>query len=330
MGAPGTGFVPGAGSDPDPSADLVEGAWSWPAMGGWLLVRVAAPPSLAAEMAEAAERTAHRVGRWADRLTRFQAHSELSALNARAADAATSVGPTLAAALDWAERASERCDGIVDVTLLDERLAAEEGVLLPGRRPSPAGARPPWWLERRPRGGLVHRRRPPVRFDLDGVAKGWIADRAAGLLRAFPAVLVDADGDISVRPRPDLGWVVGVADPRADDAPDLAELRLDRAAGDALGIATSGTSVHAWGSGRAPRHHLIDPRTGAPAVTDIAQATVVAATARLAEVVAKAIVIEGSDEGLRRAEEDDDVAAAIVLLQGGEVLATAGIEEWLA
>ncbi len=139
-------------------------------------------------------------------------------------------------------------------------------------------------------------RRAAFRFDLDGVAKGWIADRALALLRGHPAALVDADGDIAVRPGGGVAWDIAVADPRPGADGDLALLRLDdRAAGATLGIATSGTSVHRWpaAAGGPPRHHLLDPLTRRPAVTDVVQATVIAGSAREAEVLAKAAVIAG-------------------------------------
>ena len=85
------------------------------------------------------------------------------------------------------------------------------------------------------------------------------------------------------------------ADADADALP-LATLRL--VGGDgwtrSFGAATSGTSVHRWqlADGRA-NHHLIDRRTGRPADTDVVQATVVAPTAREAEMIAKTAVILG-------------------------------------
>jgi ornithine carbamoyltransferase len=67
--------------------------------------------------------------------------------------------------------------------------------------------------------------------------------------------------------------------------------------GASCGVATSGTGVHHWGG----RHHLIDPRTGDSAQSGIAQATVVASSAREAEAWAKSIVIDGA-AAMRRAD----------------------------
>ena len=85
-----------------------------------------------------------------------------------------------------------------------------------------------------------------------------------------------------------------------------------------FGLATSGTSIHRWVREGVPAHHLIDPRTARPAVTDIVQATVVASSAREAEIFAKAAVILGSDAALA-ALDRPGVLGAIVLTERGEL-----------
>jgi thiamine biosynthesis lipoprotein len=61
-------------------------------------------------------------------------------------------------------------------------------------------------------------------------------------------------------------------------------------------FATSGIGRRAWldRDGR-PAHHLLDPATGRPAYTGVAQATALAATAREAEMRSKAAVLSGPD-----------------------------------
>lgn len=311
-----------------------------PSMGGSLVLRLAHQPRAGDAVARQAvsrdlERVARRVDRWASHLTRFNDTSDLSALNADPGLSPVSVPPTLAATLAWAERAMDLCPGLVDVTLLDERLAAETG---PMGTPSPTAASPTpapgtrarWHLVRRARGGTVVRR-GTFRFDLDGVAKGWIADRALGLLARYPGAMVDADGDIALRLDDDIAWDIAIADPRrADDI--LAVLRLDgRLPGGLVGVATSGTSVHRWqdAADGSPRHHLLDPRTRRPCLTDVIQATVIMSTAREAEILAKAVVIAGSDAGMDLLDRPG-VHGAVLLLDSGDVVALPRTEEWLA
>ena len=76
-------------------------------------------------------------------------------------------------------------------------------------------------------------------------------------------------------------------------------------------------------------HHLIDPRTGASARTDVVQATVLARTAREAEALAKTAVILGSDAALETLDRPG-VDGAILLTEAGDLLLTPGTLRWLA
>jgi len=299
---------------------------SMPSMGGRVDVAIATKLDGRVEAALAARRTAGRIEAWAARLTRFSPASDLSVLNEHEG-ALASVRPTLAAVLGWARVAQERSEGVVDATMLDARLAAESG-----DDPEPSLGRG-WSLA--PAGRLtVVERQSDFDFDLDGLAKGWIADRAADLLHGWPGVAVDADGDIAIHADPGVEWLVEIADPRADDDqdPPLATLRLTGGDGwsRSYGVATSGTSVHRWqleGGRRA--HHLIDRRTRRPADTDVVQATVVAPSAREAEMFAKSAVILGS----HRAHEflaRSSAHAAVLLLECDDLVALPGTERWLA
>lgn len=280
----------------------------------------------AAEARRVARSTLRRMEAWADRLTRFTEYSDLARLNASPA-ARVSVSPTLAATLDWARMAEGLSDGIVDVALLDARLAAERT----GHQPADTGSVDRTWSMDRGYNETHVRRPVGLRFDLDGVAKGWLADRALGRLDPFPAAVVDADGDIAIRLERGQRWRVGVADPRSKDE-DLLELDLvgpERHGGRRFGLATSGTSVHRWVHDGRIAHHLIDPRTGEPAQTDILQATVLAGTAREAEALAKTAVILGSEAALHVLDRAD-VAGAIILTDRDELLLTPSTMGWLA
>jgi FAD:protein FMN transferase len=286
------------------------------AMGGRLLVHLATSAD-----DERARRQAQlllsRIGRWADRLSRHLETSELSVLNADPRSSVP-VGPTLGAVLWAALEAADESERLVDITLLGARLIAEG---LPFTDFA-AGTPRDWSLESGPRRTAVVRRAPGVRFDLGGVAKGWLAERGLARLSSWPSAVVDADGDLAVRCGPGDTWAIAVDDPRTDGAA-IAILHLSAAATGwpgHWGVATSGTSVHRWRQGETLRHHLIDPRTGAPAVTDVVQATVVCGSAVRAEALAKAAIIAGTTDGLALLERAG-VAGAVILTESGETLA---------
>ena len=87
-------------------------------------------------------------------------------------------------------------------------------------------------------------------------------------------------------------WEVGLEDPR-NASLDLITLQVDNGA-----VATSSVVKRVWQQGNATRHHLIDPRTGEPAVTPWWSVTVLAPSAASAEVFAKAILIGGPERAM--------------------------------
>lgn len=292
-----------------------------PMMGGRVAVHII-DDQPAWDREAAAGRVLDRLATWAGRLTRFEPDSELSRLN-DAPGREIAIGPTLTTVLDWAREVEGLTDGLVSVAMLDARLGAERGEQV--SRPGAASRR--WSLRRRARGAIVERG-ARVRFDLDGVAKGWLADRALAITRGRTA-LVDGDGDIAIRVAAGDELGIGIADPRQPDTL-LGALRL---AGDGrgiqLGLATSGTTVHRWARGNAVAHHVIDPRTWRPAATDVVQATVLAASAAAAEAFAKVAVIAGAERAFQRLDRPD-VLGILLVTDRGEVRASPGMIGWLA
>jgi len=156
---------------------------------------------------------------------------------------------------------------------------------------------------------------PGARLDLGGIAKGWAADRAAQRLGKLAPALVDAGGDIAASaPQADSSpWPVGVADPLDPEA-QLDLVMLWRG-----GVATSGRDYRRWRKDGRWQHHIIDPRTGLPAQTDVLSVTVVAPSARMAETAAKTALILGSLDGLRWLDERPELAGLIVLDDGSTI-----------
>jgi thiamine biosynthesis lipoprotein len=294
-------------------------------MGGRLVVHLE-PDGRPDRAVADARRVIARIDRWAARLSRHSGTSDLSALNADGRSAVP-VRPTLASALLAGLVAADASEGFTDITLLDARLTAE-GVGNSPARPSRAAD---WQIDTGRRGSAIVSRPPGLRFDLGGVGKGWLADRALHLMSNWPSALIDADGDLAISCAPGNCWEIGIDDPREPDS-QLAFLRFQvpsRGAPARWGLATSGTSIHRWTVAGVKTHHLIDPRTGRPAVTDIVQATVIAGSTLRAEALAKAAVIAGREAGfalLARAHAE----GAVLLTSTGEVLALPSTLDLLA
>ena len=224
------------------------------------------------------ERGADWVREMGRRLTRFEPDSELSRFNA-AAGAWAPVGPDLEALLREALRAWELSGGLVHAGCLRAMRAIgytrplREGLtvtLEPAQGPLPPL---PDVLEVRPgRARLA----PGTGIDLGGLAKGWMADRLVESLG--DNALADLGGDLATRgPGPiGKGWPIEFG--------GQSVALHDGAA------ATSGTWRRRWGN----VHHLIDPRTGRPAETDLQEVQVLARTGVDAEVLAKTGLLLGS------------------------------------
>lgn len=148
-----------------------------------------------------------------------------------------------------------------------------------------------------------------VQIDLGGMIKGSTVDAASALLPANS--VVDAGGDARLRGR---DWPLDLEDPD-DPRRTLLSLRVsDRA------VATSAANRRRWRVADGVAHHLIDPRTQAPASTDLLQVTVLAPTAELADVLAKAAFILGADAARRLLERQPDIAAVLVRRSGPPLL----------
>jgi thiamine biosynthesis lipoprotein len=156
---------------------------------------------------------------------------------------------------------------------------------------------------------------PGARLDLGGIAKGWAADRAAHHLRRLGPALVSAGGDIAVTAPMEDGepWPIGVTDP-FDQEKDTEILLIYQG-----GVATSGRDHRRWMKDKLWQHHIIDPRSGQPAQTDVLTATVIAPSAQAAETAAKVVLIAGSSRGLEWLNQRPDFAGLVVLEDGEKI-----------
>jgi thiamine biosynthesis lipoprotein len=156
----------------------------------------------------------------------------------------------------------------------------------------------------------IVRRPPHVQLDFGGFLKGRTADQAAAL--ALGPAIVDAGGDVVARGAgPDgTGWLVEIEDP-TDAARIVAMLRLcDRA------VATTAANRRRWRAGGTVVHHVIDPRRGLPARLQLAQASVVAPTAELADVAAKTVFVLGANDRRRFLAARPQLGAVLVHIDG--------------
>ncbi len=263
---------------------------------------------------------------WEQQLSRFRSDSELNRLNA-SAGTPMQVSPLLWELLQLARYAAQRSDGLVTPTILDALEAAgyshSFSVGETGSAPMAQMARV-WprttgtvdWraikLEPRQRSVWVP---PGVRLDLGGIAKGWAAQEAMRRLSHYGPALLDAGGDIAISgPMADGSpWPIGIAEPIGVELASPALPMIALAAG---GVATSGRDYRRWQQGGRWQHHIIDPRSGQPATSDVLSVTVIATSVIDAEIGAKTALILGSQAGLDWIEAQPTMAGLLINTAG--------------
>jgi len=233
---------------------------------------------------------------WEQALSRFLPESELTQLNEQAGTP-VAVSDLLYDVLATALTAAQATDGVYDPALLDqlEQLGYDRTFdELPANRFDPIIPGEP--------GGRWHgikvdpiRRQvtlpASIKLDFGGIAKGMAVDAVLESLyqSGISSALVNAGGDLAVLGLPPSSeqWLVAVPGQK-----QYWTIPLHHGA-----IATSGIAHRYWRQGNILRHHILDPRTGLPAQSDLWSVTVVADRCEQAEVAAKVAFILGSKSG---------------------------------
>ncbi len=274
---------------------------SWEALGTTVVLRVSEAAALWPARA-AVERELAAIDL---ACSRFRDDSELAYVNSRAGRR-TTVQPLLLEALELALRAAALTDGDVDLTVgraLELAGYDRDWRLLDAAGEAPA--RPPALIARTHSGwrsveldhpGSWVRVPAGIALDLGATAKALAGDRAAAAAAdaAGCGALVSLGGDLATAgPAPRRGWLVRVTDDHrsAKDAPGQT---IAIAAG---GLATSSTTVRRWSHEGRTRHHIIDPRSGEPALGRWRTVSVAAASCADANIASTAALVRGSRAG---------------------------------
>ncbi len=258
--------------------------------------------------------------------SRFRDDSELTAINS-AAGAAVVAGPLLRDTLRAAIRVAEASGGLVDPTVGRAlRLAGYDRAFIRVRLREGSLVRPVFeragrWreIELDDDAGTV-RLPAGVELDLGATAKALAADTIAQAAAAATGggVLISIGGDIAVAGAPPRGgWVVGIDDDHATP-PEQVATRVSLSRG---GLASSGTRVRRWSTALGELHHILDPRTGAPAAGPWTTVSVAADSCLDANAASTAAVVLGEAAPAWLAERS--LPSRLARLDG-RVLAVAG------
>ena len=260
-----------------------------------------------------------------DSMSTYKPTSEVSQVNARAADGPMRISKELFDLLATAKEYSVITDGAFDITYASvgymydfrKHIHPDESQI---DKALPAVNFRHVVLD--PMKQTVQFSQAGVRIDLGGIAKGYSVDRGIETLKAlgFARAYVSAGGDSRIiGDRFGKPWMVGIRDPRKGEGTVITRIPLADAA-----ISTSGDYERFFEEGGVRYHHIIDPHTGHSA-SKVRSATIIGPTATRTDGLSKTAFVLGPEKAMEIYNRIDDIDAIIVKLDG-RVIYSKGVE----
>ncbi|WP_404364169.1 FAD:protein FMN transferase [Marinobacter sp.] len=246
------------------------------------------------------------------RMTRYSEDSELSLVNREAGERPVEVSDSLFRVIEEAQRVSKLSNGAFDISfgsvgfLYDYRELKQPTDTEVAERLQHVSFRD---IVLDAEKQTVAFRKPRMKLDLGGIAKGYAVDRGIGILKArgIHHARLSAGGDMRLlgdkRGSP---WVVGVRDPRSEDSNAVVLPVSD------LALSTSGDYERFFIDEAGNRiHHILSPETGRPA-KGIQSVTVMGPDALTTDGLSTAVFVLGVEKGLAMINGLNGIDAIII------------------
>jgi thiamine biosynthesis lipoprotein len=260
-----------------------------------------------------------------DSMSTYKPTSEVSQVNAKAAQGAMRISKELFDLLTTAEEYSVITDGAFDITyasvgyMYDFRKHIHPDDAQIGRALPAVNFR---HVLLDAKNQTVQFSQAGVRIDLGGIAKGYSVDRGIEVLKSlgFTRAYVSAGGDSRIiGDRFGKPWMVGIRDPRKGEGTVITSIPLVDAA-----ISTSGDYERYFEENGLRYHHIIDPHTGRSA-SKVRSTTIIGPSATRTDGLSKTAFVLGPEKAMEIYNRIDDIDAIIVKLDG-TVIYSKGIE----
>lgn len=281
-------------------------------------------------------------------LSRTDADSDVSRLNAAPAGEAVEVDDATRELLEAAQRYAEMTDGAFDCTLAAVSSAwgfTEDSFRVPSQAELDGLLENVGWdkfqVSEGPAGSVSHDE--GVQIDLGGIAKGYVTDVIARILEEndVPRATISLGGNVLAwGDRPDgTPWLIGIQDPARPDAADGFAGFLNLT--DAFAV-TSGSYQRYFEEDGKRYHHIIDPADGCPADSGLISVTVVerlekdergnvVGSGTECDALSTALFVMGEEKALefwRVQRETREPAFDLVLItEDGRVVVTDGLAD---
>lgn len=259
--------------------------------------------------------------------SRFDEQSQLYRIN-NAHGAPVNVDPELARFIETALSYCEASGDLFDITMGSvTRLWNFKNGTIPNERDARAALAHVDWRNVHVTGSTVQLADPEACLELGGIAKGYIADGVLEILanHGVKHAIVNLGGNVAVMGgRPDgTPWQVGLRQPIASHGtPVTASFAVVGLMSGS--VVTSGVYERAFTSNGKAYHHIIDPRTGFPAESDVISATVISRTSLEGDGYSTSLILMGVEGALQFAEQHPEIDIVLVDVRG-RVFATHGI-----
>jgi len=244
-------------------------------------------------------------------MTTWTPDSEVSKINAAAGTKPTVVSQETFEVIARAQDVAKRSKGIFDITVGAFKGLWKFDQDMDGTLPPPAEVKKRlaligWQqvvLDKKKLTVLLKKK--GMSITLGGIAKGYAVDKCVKLLydQGFTNFMVQAGGDMFVAGKKGADpWVVGIRDPRGKDGELFAGMPIENHS-----FSTSGDYERGFVKDGKRYHHILDPRTGQPAMKS-RSVTVRAKDAFTADAWSKVLFILGPTESqklIKREKLDD-------------------------
>jgi len=162
---------------------------------------------------------------------------------------------------------------------------------------------------------------PLMSIDTGGIAKGFIADRIAEILKneGCSGAIINLGGNVlTLGNKPDGSkWKIGIQDPFKSTGNYMEIVKVDE-----MSVVTSGPYERNFEEDGVLYHHILDPFTGYPVVNNIAGVTIISEQSIDGDGLSTSVFAMGVEEGLALIEKTDNTECYIVLDDGTIIMST--------
>lgn len=134
-------------------------------------------------------------------------------------------------------------------------------------------------------------------LDMGGIVKGYAADGVNKIFDDYgiKSGIINLGGNVYAKGKKSDGtfWKIGIRDPRSDNENDI----IGYIEAKDTAVVTSGDYQRYFEKDNIRYHHIIDPKTGYPAKSDLMSATIMCSSSTMADAYSTAVFVMGREKG---------------------------------